>query len=66
MLENCLELGLGCCGVFLDFLKLPGAASGLSAIQGTSSFSYLYVDVYICIMLACFQLGVSVEGGDKR
>lgn len=26
-------------------------------MQGTTGFLYLYVDVYICILLACFQLG---------
>lgn len=48
---------MGCLGVSHDFFKLPREASGFCAMQGTTGFLYLYVDVYICILLACFQLG---------
>lgn len=43
---------------------MSGAAPGVSAAQGSVSVAYLYVGVYTCIVLACFQLGS--RGRPKR
>ena len=44
-----MELDRGCC-------------AGLSAVRGAPGFLCLYMDVYICVALACFQRG----GGRER
>lgn len=48
---------LGLLWSFSGCLKASRAAPGVSAAQGTTGVAYLYVGVYTCIMLACFQLG---------
>ena len=62
-LKTLVGAGLWLLWSFPGLLKASRAASGLSAIQGTTGFSYLYVDVCICIVLACFQLG---SGGRQK